>query len=142
MTDLLAVRAALTPRTRMIYSETIANPTLSVPDLTALAGIAHDGEAVLVVDSTFATPVICRPLEHGADLVVHSATKFLAGQRALQDQPRGLDHAPPARRHRSRCCQDRAGPGPAVRRRGRSRGAAPRPAPGAGGMLAVVTRNP
>ena len=79
VTDLGAVRAALTPRTRMIYTETIANPTLSVPDLTALADIAHGGDAIFVVDSTFATPVICRPLQHGADLVVHSATKFLGG---------------------------------------------------------------
>ncbi|MGH3670556.1 MAG: trans-sulfuration enzyme family protein, partial [Pseudonocardiaceae bacterium] len=83
VTDLRAVRAALTPRTRIIYAETIANPTLSVPDLAALAVIAHgddpDRDAILVVDSAFATPVICRPLEHGADLVVHSATKFLGG---------------------------------------------------------------
>jgi cystathionine beta-lyase/cystathionine gamma-synthase len=79
ITDVAAVRAALTPRTRMIYAETIANPTLSVPHLPALADVAHRAEVRLVVDSTFATPVICRPLEHGADLVLHSATKFLGG---------------------------------------------------------------
>ncbi|MGH3856984.1 MAG: trans-sulfuration enzyme family protein [Pseudonocardiaceae bacterium] len=79
VTDLDAVRAAVTPRTRMIYAETIANPTLSVPDLPALAELAHGAGSRLVVDSTFATPVICRPLEHGADLVLHSATKFLGG---------------------------------------------------------------
>jgi cystathionine beta-lyase/cystathionine gamma-synthase len=79
ITDVAAVRAAFTPRTRMIYAETIANPTLSVPDLPALAEVAHRAEVRLVVDSTFATPVICRPLEHGADLVLHSATKFLGG---------------------------------------------------------------
>ncbi|MGH3800164.1 MAG: trans-sulfuration enzyme family protein [Pseudonocardiaceae bacterium] len=79
ITDVAAVRAAVTPRTRMIYAETIANPTLSVPDLPALARLAHQAGGRLVVDSTFATPVICRPLEHGADLVVHSATKFLGG---------------------------------------------------------------
>ncbi len=79
VTDLDAVRAAVTPRTRLVYAETVANPTLSVPDLGALAGIAHDGGARLVVDSTFASPAVCRPLEHGADLVLHSATKFLGG---------------------------------------------------------------
>ncbi|MGH3426025.1 MAG: trans-sulfuration enzyme family protein [Pseudonocardiaceae bacterium] len=79
VTDLVAVRAAITPRTAMIYAETIANPTLSVPDLLALAELAHGTGSRLVVDSTFATPVICRPLEQGADLVLHSATKFLGG---------------------------------------------------------------
>ncbi|MGH3865317.1 MAG: trans-sulfuration enzyme family protein [Pseudonocardiaceae bacterium] len=79
ITDVAAVQAALTPRTRMIYAETIANPTLSVPDLSALADVAHGAASRFVVDSTFATPVICRPLEHGADLVLHSATKFLGG---------------------------------------------------------------
>ena len=79
ITDVVAVQAALTPRTRMIYAETIANPTLSVPDLAALADVAHGAASRLVVDSTFTTPVICRPLEHGADLVLHSATKFLGG---------------------------------------------------------------
>ncbi len=79
VTDAGAVRAALTERTRMVYAETVANPTLSVPDLPALAAVAHDAGAPLVVDSTFASPVVCRPLEHGADLVLHSATKFLGG---------------------------------------------------------------
>jgi cystathionine beta-lyase/cystathionine gamma-synthase len=79
ITDVAAVRAAITPQTRMIYVETIANPTLTVPDLPALVQLAHQADARLVVDSTFATPIICRPLEHGADLVVHSATKFLGG---------------------------------------------------------------
>ncbi len=79
ITDVAAVRAAVTPQTRMIYAETIANPTLTVPRLPALTQLAHQAGARLVVDSTFATPVICRPLEHGADLVVHSATKFFGG---------------------------------------------------------------
>ena len=79
ITDAAAIRAALTPRTKMIYAETIANPTLEVPDLAGLAQVAHEAGARLVVDSTFASPIICRPLEHGADLVVHSATKFLGG---------------------------------------------------------------
>jgi cystathionine beta-lyase/cystathionine gamma-synthase len=79
ITDVDAVHAALTARTRMIYAETIANPTLSVPDLPALADVAHSAGSRLVVDSTFATPILCRSLEHGADLVVHSATKFFGG---------------------------------------------------------------
>lgn len=79
VSDTAAVRAAVTPRTKMIYAETIANPTLSVPDLPALAELAHRVNGRFVVDATFATPLLCRPLEHGADLVVHSATKFLGG---------------------------------------------------------------
>jgi O-acetylhomoserine/O-acetylserine sulfhydrylase-like pyridoxal-dependent enzyme len=79
ISDLDAVRAAMRPATRIVYAETIANPTTLVPDLHALSGIAHDSGALLVVDSTLAPPVICRPLEHGADLVVHSATKYIGG---------------------------------------------------------------
>ncbi|HEX2301676.1 MAG TPA: aminotransferase class I/II-fold pyridoxal phosphate-dependent enzyme, partial [Pseudonocardiaceae bacterium] len=79
VTDVAAVRAAITPRTRVIYVETIGNPTLSVPDLPVLADIAHRAGGLLVVDSTLAPPTLCRPLEHGADLVLHSATKFLGG---------------------------------------------------------------
>jgi cystathionine beta-lyase/cystathionine gamma-synthase len=79
ITDLDAVRAAVRPATRIIYAETIANPTTAVADLRRLAEIAHDNGALLVVDSTLAPPVICRPLEHGADLVVHSATKYIGG---------------------------------------------------------------
>jgi len=79
VTDPAAVRAAVTDNTRMVYAETVANPTLSVPDLPVLAAIAHDAGARLVVDSTFASPAVCRPLEHGADLVLHSATKSLGG---------------------------------------------------------------
>ena len=79
ITDLDQVRAALRPTTRIIYAETIANPTTAVADLRKLADIAHDGGALLVVDSTLAPPVICRPLEHGADLVIHSATKYIGG---------------------------------------------------------------
>src|SRR3984957_1200671 len=79
ITDLDAVRAAMRPSTRIIYAETIANPTTAVADLRQLAEIAHERGAVFVVDSTLAPPVICRPLEHGADLVVHSATKYIGG---------------------------------------------------------------
>jgi cystathionine beta-lyase/cystathionine gamma-synthase len=71
--------AAMRPTTRVVYTETLANPTMRVPDLAALSRIAHDGGALLLVDSTFATPVVCRPLEWGADLVMHSATKYIGG---------------------------------------------------------------
>ncbi len=79
VTDPGQVRAAMRPQTRIVYAETVANPTTAVADLPALAGIAHRHGALLVVDSTMAPPVICRPLEHGADLVLHSATKYLGG---------------------------------------------------------------
>jgi len=79
ITDLAQVRAAIRPGTRIVYAETLANPTVAVADLAALAAIAHEAGALLVVDSTLAPPVVCRPLEHGADLVLHSATKYLGG---------------------------------------------------------------
>lgn len=78
-TDLGAVRAAVRPNTCVVWAETLANPTTAVADLPALAEIAHDAGAMLGVDSTFASPAVCRPLEHGADLVVHSATKYIGG---------------------------------------------------------------
>jgi cystathionine beta-lyase/cystathionine gamma-synthase len=73
------VRTACRSITKLVWAETIANPTLAVADLAALADVAHEAGASFVVDSTFASPAICRPLEHGADLVVHSATKYLGG---------------------------------------------------------------
>jgi cystathionine beta-lyase/cystathionine gamma-synthase len=79
MTDVAKVRAAIRPETRIVWAETLANPTMAVADLPALAEATHEAGALLVVDSTFATPVVCRPLEHGADLVVHSATKYFGG---------------------------------------------------------------
>ncbi|HEV3381490.1 MAG TPA: aminotransferase class I/II-fold pyridoxal phosphate-dependent enzyme [Trebonia sp.] len=79
ITDADAVRAAMRPATRIIYAETIANPTTAVAPLRQLSEIARGGGALLVVDSTLAPPVICRPLEHGADLVIHSATKYIGG---------------------------------------------------------------
>src|SRR5580692_594688 len=79
ITDLDAVRAAMRPATRIIYAETIADPTTAVADLRHLAEIAHERGALFVVNSTLAPPVICRALEHGADLVVHSATKYIGG---------------------------------------------------------------
>lgn len=80
MSDLDMVRAVIRPATRVIYTETIANPTTAIADLRRLADIAHDNGALFVVDSTLAPPVVCRPLEHGADLVIHSATKYIGGQ--------------------------------------------------------------
>jgi prepilin-type processing-associated H-X9-DG protein len=79
LTDLDQVRAAARPATRVVYAETLANPTTAVADLPALAEIAAEAGALLVVDSTLAPPVVCRPLEHGADLVLHSATKYIGG---------------------------------------------------------------
>ncbi|MBY8851102.1 aminotransferase class I/II-fold pyridoxal phosphate-dependent enzyme [Saccharothrix longispora] len=73
------LRAALGPRTRLLYLETIANPTGHVSDLAALAAAAREAGVLVVVDNTFATPLLCRPVEHGADVVVHSTTKYLAG---------------------------------------------------------------
>ena len=77
--DLDAVRAAIRPTTRVVYAESLANPTMSVADLPGLADVAHAAGAVLVVDSTFASPAVVRPLEWGADVVVHSATKYIGG---------------------------------------------------------------
>ncbi|WOC11050.1 trans-sulfuration enzyme family protein [Gordonia sp. MP11Mi] len=77
--DLDAVRAALRPNTRLIVTEVIANPTTKVADIAGLAEIAHAGDALLVVDSTFTPPPLFRPLDHGADLVVHSLTKYING---------------------------------------------------------------
>lgn len=74
-----AVRAALRPRTRLVWVETPTNPLLGIADLGALAGIAHERDALLVVDNTFASPYLQQPIAHGADVVVHSTTKYLGG---------------------------------------------------------------
>jgi methionine-gamma-lyase len=80
VTDLGAVEAALAARpTRILYAETIANPTIVVADHAALADLAHRHGASYLVDNTFASPYLCRPVELGADLVIESATKYLAG---------------------------------------------------------------
>jgi O-acetylhomoserine (thiol)-lyase len=71
--------AAITPRTRALYGETIGNPKGSVLDLARVAELAHAHNAPLIVDNTFATPYLCRPLDFGADIVLHSATKFIGG---------------------------------------------------------------
>ena len=72
-------RRAITPRTRVLYAETIGNPLLNVLDIQAVANIAHEANLPLIIDNTFASPYLCRPIEHGADIVVHSATKFIGG---------------------------------------------------------------
>lgn len=77
--NLEEVRAAIRPATRAIYIETLGNPNSDIPDIEAIAKIAHDNGLPLVVDNTFGTPYLIRPIELGADIVVHSATKFLGG---------------------------------------------------------------
>jgi methionine-gamma-lyase len=73
------LRAAITPRTRMVYIETPANPTLAITDIAQAARIAHDAGALLVVDNTFLSPILQKPFRFGADVVLHSVTKFLNG---------------------------------------------------------------
>lgn len=72
-------RKAITPKTRCLYGETISNPRGNILDIEAVAKIAHEHNIPLVIDNTFATPYICRPLDYGADIVVHSLTKFMGG---------------------------------------------------------------
>ena len=77
--DLDAIEAAITDRTRLVYGETIGNPAGDVLDLAPIAELSRSYGLPLVVDNTFASPALCRPIEHGADVVVHSATKFIGG---------------------------------------------------------------
>ena len=77
--DLEAVAAAIRPNTKAVYLETLGNPNSDIPDIDAIAQIAHAHGLPLVIDNTFATPYLIRPIEHGADIVVHSATKFIGG---------------------------------------------------------------
>src|SRR6187401_2023839 len=77
--DIDGWRAAIRPETRLLFGETLGNPGLEVLDVPRVAAIAHDHGLPLLVDSTFTTPYLMRPFEHGADLVFHSATKFLSG---------------------------------------------------------------
>ena len=77
--DLNAVTAAIRPNTKAIYLETLGNPNSDIPDIYAIAKIAHAHGLPLVIDNTFGTPYLIRPIEHGADIVVHSATKFIGG---------------------------------------------------------------
>lgn len=77
--DLSSVEGAIQENTRAIYIETLGNPNSDIPDIDAIADIAHKHNLPLVVDNTFGTPYLIRPIEHGADIVVHSATKFIGG---------------------------------------------------------------
>ncbi len=77
--DLAEVEGAIRDNTRAVYLETLGNPNSDIPDIDAIAGIAHAHGLPLVIDNTFATPYLIRPIEHGADIVVHSATKFIGG---------------------------------------------------------------
>ena len=72
-------RKAITSKTKLIYAETISNPRGNVLDIEAVAKVAHDHNLPLVIDNTFASPYLCRPIDHGADIVVHSLTKFMGG---------------------------------------------------------------
>jgi O-acetylhomoserine (thiol)-lyase len=78
-TDVSAIERAINSRTRLIFLETIGNPKMDVPDLVRIAEIAHQNGVPLVVDNTVATPYLCRPLQLGADVVIHSTTKYLSG---------------------------------------------------------------
>lgn len=77
--DLAAVEAAIQPNTKAIYLETLGNPNSDIPDIDAIAEIAHKHGLPLAIDNTFGTPYLIRPIEHGADIVIHSATKFIGG---------------------------------------------------------------
>lgn len=77
--DLEALEAAIKPNTKVVYAETFGNPNSDVTDLDAVAEVAHRHNVVFIVDNTFGTPFLIRPIEHGADVVVHSATKFIGG---------------------------------------------------------------
>ena len=77
--DFVAVEKAFRPNTKAVFIETFGNPNSSVTDIARIAEIAHRNNTVLIVDNTFGTPVLMRPIEHGADVVVHSATKFIGG---------------------------------------------------------------
>lgn len=82
-TDLAAVEAAIGPRTRLVWLETISNPTTAVADVAAISEVAHARGVLVAVDSTFASPALCNPLALGADLVVHSTTKYIGGHSDL-----------------------------------------------------------
>ena len=77
--DLDNFRKAITDRTKLLYVETVANPRMNVIDIEGVAKIAHEAGVPLMIDNTFATPYLCRPIEFGADIIVHSATKFIGG---------------------------------------------------------------
>jgi len=73
------IRAAFKPNTKAVFGETLANPALSVLDIEKFAKIAHENNVPLIIDNTFPTPILCRPIEHGADIVIHSTSKYMDG---------------------------------------------------------------
>ncbi|MBZ7979350.1 O-acetylhomoserine aminocarboxypropyltransferase/cysteine synthase [Campylobacter sp. RM12642] len=77
------IRAAIKENTKLIYAESVSNPALVVLDIKRFANIAHENEIPLVIDNTFATPINCQPIKHGADIVIHSATKYLDGHSSV-----------------------------------------------------------
>ena len=77
--DLAALEAAIQPNTKVVYAETFGNPNSDVTDIEAVAEVAHRHGVLFIIDNTFGTPCLIRPIEHGADIVVHSATKFIGG---------------------------------------------------------------
>src|SRR5260221_5996093 len=79
--DPAAFARAIRPETRLVFAEVLGNPGLEVLDIPAVAKVAHDSGLPLMVDATFATPYLCRPIAHGCDIVMHSATKWLGGHR-------------------------------------------------------------
>jgi len=101
------VRSAIRPNTKIVYCETISNPLMEVADLTALVEIAHSAGALLVVDNTFASPVLCRPLEYGADVSINSTTKYLNGH---SDVTGGVAVFAPYVSGESACGEDAGGP--------------------------------
>ncbi len=97
--DLGAWREAITPRTRLLFGETIGNPRLDVLDIAAVAEVANEAGVPLLIDNTFATPYLCRPIEHGAHLVSHSATKWICGHGTTHRRGAGRRrHLPLGRR--------------------------------------------
>ena len=109
-TDLEAVAAAVRQNTKIVWLETPTNPLLRIADIAALAGVAHDAGALLVVDNTFATPYLQRPIALGADIVLHSTTKYLGGHSDVVGG--GLVTADPDLHERLRFLQNAAGPVP------------------------------
>ena len=113
MTDLAAVEAAITPATKVLFFETATNPRLRVADIDALAALGHRHGLIVVADNTFLAPALLRPIEHGADLVVHAATKWLSGHGDAVSAPSPA-RAPCSTRSASRSTRS-------ARRRARSR---------------------
>src|ERR687887_2184812 len=97
--DPKAFAAAIRPETKLLYTEIVANPSGTVADVAALADVAHAENLPLCIDSTLATPYLCRPIEHGADIVIHSATKFIGGHGPAPPR-RGGEAGPLQRGHR------------------------------------------